>query len=365
MNQLTILHMLLIAMTFIGLKNHVTILPALLGHGGRDSWMAVLLAAALMIPWLLLILFIHKQSKGVHIRDWLEGRMGNRFTAALFFVIALYLLVIAAFTMRETLQWLNTTFLLDTPPLVLLILFVVLCVTLATMNIVTITIVNNIVLFGVVILGFFVAIVNIQVKDYELLRPFLEHGIAPVLKSTVYPMSGFIELLLLLFLQHYLKKPIRLYQLVLILVVLAGLTTGPLIGAITEFGPKEAAELRYPAYEEWALATIGRYFEHMDFFSAYQWLTGTFIRVGILLFIVVDMYKWTEQKKRVWTNLAMPFFVLCCALFLVEEELFLRINNGLFLIVTASFFIALSFVLLIALFKKDKRQQGGSGHGYE
>lgn len=203
MNQLTLLHMLLIAMTFIGLKNHVTILPALLEHGGRDSWLAVLLAAALMIPWLLLILTIHKQAKGVPIRDWLEGRIGKRFTTILFFIIAFYLLVLAAFIMRETLQWLNTTFLLDTPPLVLLIIFVVLCVAFATMNILTITIVNNIVLFGVVILGFFVAIVNIQVKDYELLRPFLEHGIAPVFKSAVYPMSGFIELLLLLFLQHY------------------------------------------------------------------------------------------------------------------------------------------------------------------
>lgn len=365
MNQISVLHMLLIAMTFIGLKSHVTILPALLEHGGRDSWITVIVAMLIIIPWLFLLLYVHKQSKGEPIRQWLERRMGKRFTASLCFVMAVYLLVLAAFTMRETLQWFNITFLVDTPPILLLIIFSALCVTLATMNILTITIVNSIVLAGVIMLGFFVAIVNIQVKDYALLRPFLEYGLSPVVASVIYPLSGFMELVLLLFLQQYSKSTLRGYHLLLILVALVGLTLGPLIGAITEFGPREAAELRYPAYEEWALATIGRYFEHMDFFSAYQWLTGTFIRVGILLFIIVEMYQWTEQKKRIWTNLAMPFFLMCCALFLISEEQFLQINVGPFLIVTVCFFGLLSIILFIAALKKEKRGQGVPKHGYE
>ena len=49
------------------------------------------------------------------------------------------------------------------------------------------------------------------------------------------------------------------------LAILVGLTLGPLIGAITEFGPNEATKQRYPAYEEWGLVTIGRYIEHLDF----------------------------------------------------------------------------------------------------
>lgn len=365
MNKISILHMLLLAMTFIGLKNHVSILPALLEHGGRDSWLAVILGAVLMVPSLLLILFIHKQSKGEYIRSWLENRIGKRLTAGLLFVVAIYLMMLAAFTMRETLQWFNTTFLPDTPPIILLIIFSGVCITLATMNILTITIVNSIVLFGVLVLGFFVAFVNIQVKDYTLLKPFLEHGMSPVFMSTIYSISGFIELFLLLFLQHYVKRPFRSYHLILILAALTGLTLGPLIGAITEFGPREAAALRYPAYEEWALATIGRFFEHMDFFSAYQWLTGTFICVGILLFIIVEMYRWTEQKKQIWTNLAMPFFGLCCVLYLVNEELFLKLNTGIFLIVTIVFFGVLSLIFFIVALKKEKPKQGVPKHGYE
>ncbi|XRD23741.1 hypothetical protein AABM34_14730 [Lysinibacillus fusiformis] len=69
----------------------------------------------------------------------------------------------------------------------------------------------------------------------------------------------------------------------------------------------EASKQRYPAYEEWGLVTIGRYIEHLDFFSIYQWLTGTFIRVSFLLYIVADLLKMTGDPKRIWQMLAPPF----------------------------------------------------------
>ncbi len=54
---------------------------------------------------------------------------------------------------------------------------------------------NIIVLSAVVVLGFFVAISNFQFKDFTLLKPMLEHGIAPVFSGVIYPLSGLIEIL--------------------------------------------------------------------------------------------------------------------------------------------------------------------------
>ena len=98
----------------------------------------------------------------------------------------------------------------------------------------------------------------LQVKDYDLLRPFLEHGLQPALTSAVFPASGFVELLLFLFIQHKVKDRFRWYHFAIMLLILMGLTIGPTMGAITEFGPIEAAKQRYPAYEEWGLGSIGR-----------------------------------------------------------------------------------------------------------
>jgi len=361
--SISILHVVFLTMTFIGLKNHVTIIPSILKTAGRDGWASVLLGVLGTFVWVFLLVYIHNKSNQEPIKDWLKQRIGKVLTNIVLYVTAFYLLLLAAFTMRETLLWVTTTFLQSTPFILLLIIFVLLVIFLAASGLQTIVIVNVFVLTGVVILGFFVAFVNLQVKDYGLLRPLFEHGFQPVLMGAIYPSSGFVELLMLLFIQHKVQKRMRWYHFGIILGIMTGLTIGPLVGAITEFGPSEAAKQRYPAYEEWGLATIGRFIEHIDFFSIYQWLTGTFLRVSFILYVCAEILNIQNDKKQVWTKLAPPFFFVCLSLTLLRENLFLLINGKYFLISTFLFFIILSlFLTIVALTSrksliKDKNEQ--------
>ncbi|WP_339254442.1 endospore germination permease [Sporosarcina sp. FSL W8-0480] len=311
LGSISVLHVVFLSMTVIGLKNHVTILPPLLQEGGRDSWIAVLSASILIFPWLFLVIYIHKKSNGEPLTDWLHSKLGGKASAVVRYAVAVILLIIAAFTLAETLQWIMGTFLPQTPMLALLIIYTTLCILLASSNLQTIVMVNTFVLFFVTLLGFFVAFTNLQVKEYILLLPILEHGVRPVIKSIVYPASGFVELILFLFIQHRVKNQFRWYHFAIMLFIITGLTLGPLVGAITEFGPDEAAKQHYPAYEEWGLVSIGRFIEHMDFLSIYQWLTGAFIRVGFLLYVIVDLLRLTENKVRIWRMIAPPFFFMC------------------------------------------------------
>ncbi|MEF7493789.1 endospore germination permease [Lysinibacillus sphaericus] len=357
--SISILHVIFLSMTVIGLKNHVTIIPPLLDAAKRDGWLSVLFSGGILFFWLFLLVYIQKKSKQEPIRDWLTEKVGKVASSTVIYTVAIFLLIIAAFTMVETLQWVNTTFLPQTPVLILLFVYTILCILLVTTSLQTIVIVNVFVLFGVVILGFFVAFTNIQVKDYSLLRPFFEHGFQPILHGMIFPASGFIELLLLLFLQHQFKERLRWYHFTIILAILIGLTLGPLIGAITEFGPSEAAKQRYPAYEEWGLVTIGRYIEHLDFFSIYQWLTGTFIRVSFLLYIVVDLLKMTGDPKRIWQMLAPPFFIICLPLIMLNESLFLKVKGHYILSATFIFLLALSIFFIVVAYLSDKSPKKG------
>lgn len=357
--SISILHVIFLSMTVIGLKNHVTIIPPLLDAAKRDGWLSVLFSGGIIFFWLFLLVYIQKKSKQEPIRDWLTEKVGKVASSTVIYTVAIFLLIIAAFTMVETLQWVNTTFLPQTPVLILLVVYTILCILLVTTSLQTIVIVNVFVLFGVVILGFFVAFTNIQVKDYSLLRPFFEHGFQPILRGMIFPASGFIELLLLLFLQHQFKEQLRWYHFTIILAILIGLTLGPLIGAITEFGPSEAAKQRYPAYEEWGLVTIGRYIEHLDFFSIYQWLTGTFIRVSFLLYIVVDLLKMTGDPKRIWQMIAPPFFIICLPLIMLNESLFLKVKGHYILSATFIFLFALSIFFIVVAYLSDKSPKKG------
>lgn len=357
--SISILHVIFLSMTVIGLKNHVTIIPPLLDVAKRDGWLSVLLAGGVIFFWLFLLVYIQSKSKLEPIRDWLNEKIGNIGSSIVIYTIVIFIMIITAFTMVETLQWVNTTFLPQTPVIILLFIYTILCILLVTTSLQTIVILNVFVLFGVVVFGFFVAFTNLQVKDYDLLRPFFEHGFQPVFRGMIFPASGFIELLMLLFLQHQFKERIRWYHFVIMLSILVGLTLGPLIGAITEFGPSEAAKQRYPAYEEWGLVTIGRYIEHLDFFSIYQWLTGTFIRVSFLLYIVADLLKMTGNPKRIWQMLAPPFFILCLPLIMLNENLFLKVKGNYILTSTFIFFFALSIFFVIVAFLSDKSSKKG------
>ncbi|MDN4525974.1 GerAB/ArcD/ProY family transporter [Fictibacillus fluitans] len=187
-----------------------------------------------------------------------------------------YLTLMEGVTFRETLTFTNITFLQETPLLIVIVTFGLACLLLAGTSMRTISVSNVILLFFIVLLGFFVAITNIQFKDYSLLQPFLEHGFTPVVKAMVYQGSGMVELFLLILLQHKVAHPLKFKHLALLAFLLWGLTVGPLIGSVVEFGLLEGSRQRFPAYEEWGLATLGKFVEHVDFLSIYQWLAGTF-----------------------------------------------------------------------------------------
>lgn len=348
MGKISILHIFFLGMTVIGLKNHVTILPPILETAKRDSWMAVVFAAIIIYPWLLWIIYIQKNSKQKPIKILIQEKFGKLGSKIILYSIVVFLYFIAAFSLRETVLWISTTFLINTPEIILMFMYILLCFSLVSTNILTIVIVNTLVLAFVLMFGFYVAIVNIQVKEYELLLPMLEHGFLPILEASIYPASGFIEIFLLLFLQHHFKEHIKWHHIAMIIIIFAGLTFGPLIGAVIEFGPVEAANQQYPAYEEWALVTIGRFIEHMDFLSVYQWMTGSFIRVSFLLFIACDILNLTEKRKNIWTYMMPPFLFLNLILAVFNDKIFIFFTYHQFLVMSLIFIFILSIIMIIA-----------------
>jgi spore germination protein KB len=70
------------------------------------------------------------------------------------------------------------------------------------------------------------------------------------------------------------------------------------MAAIAEFGPYEASKLRYPAFEQWKLLTISKEITRMDFLSIYQWISGAFIRISLLIYIGSHLIK--VSKYRIW-----------------------------------------------------------------
>jgi len=291
--QLSILFMM-----SVGLMNHVMVIPMLLTNAKRDAWIAVLVTAVFFLVWLLLLRYVMKRTQHIHLFSWLYTHYGKVAAWGLSLCVYLFLLLLIGVTLKDTILWTVTSYFPQSPGFILAFVFILICYFAATSNLTTLSILGGFLLFFVIVLGFFVMSVNFLHKDYSKLLPLLEHGWRPVFQGMIYSAGGLVELTLLLFLQHQVKKNIKTWKMLFLGIILVGLTMGPLMGALALFGPYEAADQRYPAYEQWRLLKIGKYMEHLDFFSVYQWLSGAFIRISLGLYIIGQLFPLTIERNR-------------------------------------------------------------------
>lgn len=357
-DSVSILQVSLLIMTAIGLKNHVTVIPHLISSAKRDVWISSLFALATIIIWGILLVYIHKATQPHNIFEWIEKQIGKKTKWILSVSVSFVYVLSAAVSIKEFIAWTKVTWLPFTPSFFTVTLFVALCAILVATSLQTMVTVNTFVLAIVIVFGFFVAIANIQFKDYALLRPILEHGFSPTIKGMIYPLSGHIEIISLLFLQQKIHGKLTFKVLALNSINLCWLTLGPLIGAIIEFGPEEASRVRFPAYEEWGLVTIGRFIEHVDFLSIYQWITGAYIRVAFLLFMAIEVLAIKDNRKKIGILLGYCVVVITINLIPISDILVHHYIGAIVMPASFWFFLAISILLsLFAFFKNRKKRR--------
>ncbi|MCU6710374.1 endospore germination permease [Paenibacillus sp. J5C_2022] len=294
--------MLLLA---LGITNHVILIPLLLQTAGRDAWAGVILTMVLHTIWVFFLYFIMKRTNQQSISSWIKERCGSMAGWIFVIITAAYFFLMALIMLRETSTWIKVTYLPQTPKVVVLILLVLLSVYMAYNGIRSIAIISGILLPFVWVLGHFVAVTNLQFKDYSLLTPLFVNGYEPMLKSMIIAGGGFMELVVLIFIQHHMSRRVSYFSIGIMSIILAGLTLGPLMGAIANFGTEVAAQIRYPAYSQWKLVMITKYIAHLDFLALYQWLSGALIRMSLFMFIITDMLPPLMKKKH-----RLPFLLV-------------------------------------------------------
>lgn len=346
----------------VGLLNHVTIIPALLETAKRDAWLSILAAAFIFSLWVYLVVYISKGTEQQNMYLWVKQHAGKfaAYVLALCLIIFLFFMVVV--TLTDLMLWTHIMYLPRTPQLVIVLVFITLCFIAALTNLLTLSILSGLLLPFVIILGYFVFAANLPEKDYTLLFPLFENGLYPALQGILYSGAGLAEVFIIIFMQHRLKKPVRYRYMVLLVLILAYLTLGPTTGAIAVFGPIEAAFKRFPAFELWSIVSIGKYFEHVDFLSIYQWLAGAFIRITLALYILVDVFQIPKGKKRTLTLISFIIFVILVIELQFSDMEFIEFLLHIYLPVSLIFLVTLSLILsLIVFWVKNKKIKSGRG----
>ncbi|MBP3963294.1 endospore germination permease [Paenibacillus lignilyticus] len=280
--------------TFIGISNHVILIPILLDTANRDAWISVLAAILPSLLLGLLYVYLYKQLPA-SLSTWMFEKAPAFIWLIFTLLFTAYFLTQASISIRDTIMWSNSSYLTYTPQWVVGLCLIGISYYTARKGLAAIAITNGILLPFIIAAGLYVMTVNFQYKDYNYLFPIFKNSAQSITKGAWYTTSGVTEIFLVLFLKDDVKGKLSGLNISLVVLMLIELTFGPLTGVIAMFGPFEATLLRYPAYEQWRMAAIGSMLSQTDFMSIYQWLAGAFIRISLAIYIIHTL--WVKRWK--------------------------------------------------------------------
>jgi spore germination protein KB len=341
----SLLQMSTILILSIGMMNHVIVIPLLLEVSGRDSWLSVMLAACLFIPVFYMIGYIVQKTKPDRksMIHWLRDKYGKWVAWIISVILSLTLFCSAVTTGKDFNIWTNSSYLPQTPPSVIAIFLIGLAYYMACLGIRAIAYTSAILLPLVIIFGEFVMISNYPHKDYSMLFPVFEYGTNQMINGVLFAGTGLIEIMYLIFLQQHITTTFKKRYIIILGLIMAGLTVGPVMASIAEFGPVEAQLQRYPAFEEWRLVKIGNYIEHVDFLSIYQWVCGAFVRISLAMFMIGELVP--KRKKLISTLVALVMTSIL--IFEFGDIYFLHILKTIYF--PASFYTMLGMLIVLYL----------------
>jgi len=322
------LQVFFVLVLFIGISNHVLIMPHLLTTGRRDAWVCALIAYIFLLFWGFLIYIILKRNQErQRLYDWVKVRAGGMVSRFIIAFFVLYVLIISGISFYDLIQSVNIYFLPQTPSFVVMLPFLLICTFAAYSGMKSIVYMSAVLLPIVSMFGYFVAFFTMKEKDYSYIFPVLVDGYNPIIKGVIIILGGSADFLILLLLQHHMKKSFTYFNLVILITVLTGLILGPTLGVISSFGPTIAADMRFPAFEQWRLIRLGEYVSHVDFLAVFQFLSGVAIRVSLGLYLLLDCINLRSNRTKI-ILLVMVSLLLAIVTSVPTSDMWVQIMIG-------------------------------------
>lgn len=353
-SRLQIMTLLLLS---IGISNHLVIVPHLLKSSGRDAWLSIFIAYAILIIWCLILYFILKSMKKTPIQKWIEDRIGKFGYWLICAGIVLYLLAAGIIIVYDSIQNIEIFFLPNTPSMFIIFSFIFVSYNAASGGLKTIVYMSVLLLPLVWLLEIAVNIMTSANRDYQMLLPLLTDGIASDIHGIAIILGCSIDLLFILFIQHRLNKPLGYGSIIILLTLLMLLIMGPTIGSITAFGPHYAGTLRFPTFEQWRLVSIGRYISHIDFLAVFQLMAGSIVRTALILLLLSQLISGDLKKPRKSIMIISAIMISLPSLFKFSDIKMHEIVQKQFYIYSLWFGIALTIVLFTIRYIPSKKEK--------
>jgi len=290
---------------------------------GRDIWLTPLVAGISGISFYV-ALKLQRRFPGETIIQYCPRILGwfGKGIALLYWVVYIHA---CSFVIRYFADIVNSVFLPETPPVVVMGGMVLVCAAAVRGGLEVIARCTQILTMPAFAILAVLAVLSATEWEVENLFPILEHGIGPVVRGAVNPSIWYSKYFLASFLLPYVKEQDKAGRWGAVSVV-GSMLTLTLFDLIVVFVlGNQTATFLYPLFETFRLISLAGFFEHIDAFLLAMWLTIIFAKICLFQYVaVLGTAQWLGLSDYKPLSLPIAFILVAFSIWTAPNLSFLN-----------------------------------------
>ena len=330
-----------------------------ISKGGRDSWIAVIIASILLLLYFMYLLFVCKKSNCYNMDEIYHKALGK--TAGDIFLILFILTLIISLVESSSVEAnaLHVNMLSDTPTWFFLLFILIPAIYITEKGTRAIIIVTVIGICLIMVAGMNLGILTIKYKKLSFLLPIMADGVTPTfilcILKTLGCYSG-IAICIPFLSKLGNKSKIMKYSVIAILVVIQ-MEIVANIGVLTTFGISRVLSINYPKLIQTQLVSYFSFLEGGEFFVMLQMVGGWFIKYVLALNATLILLKKLSYFNKYCIYIITVFVFIISYFFSAKVIVLYKFLNFYVYMSLVSFFLIPTIIFTIFYFKtknKDK-----------
>ena len=316
MNKISSKHFMLfiIGVSIISTKTYLSIF---IDIGGRDTWLASLIASIAFIIFLSYVIHIFKISNTFDIKEIFKTSMPKILSNIFIFLFIITLFFNALESAAVEGNVIHSTLFINTPVWYSLIFFLVPSLFIFNKRVRTILIFVLVSVFTLIINGIAIFVLTQGYKDINNLLPVLGNGFSSGFILSIFLILGSFStaMIAMPFLKYIDKaKHLRKHSLLASFIVAIFIITS-FVGAITAFGPLRSANIFYPEFILCQRIELAGFLEFGELFFIIQTVIGFFVKYVLSSYSIIIICEKYIKNKYIFTGI-YTFIIFVLANFL-------------------------------------------------
>ncbi|PKM52629.1 MAG: spore gernimation protein [Firmicutes bacterium HGW-Firmicutes-7] len=254
----------------------------------QDSWIAIIIGIGYVIPTVLIYSRILWLFPGKNLFQILERIMGKYVGKAVSLLFIWYAFHLGALVTRNFSEFINIVALLETPPLVPVLVLIMLCIWGVKEGIEVLGRWSQFVLPILTTILFITVILSFPLGDWTNIRPIMYNNLGPILKASYGVFSfPFAETVIFMMILGGLKGQKGYYKVYLKSILLGGFIVLIInLRNIVILGYEFIDNIYFPSYAAVSLINIGDFLQRIEILVSVVFLFAGFIKICICLLAV-------------------------------------------------------------------------------